>query len=183
MLENITSAGIRKYGVDIPAHGVTICVYGGEDKDIAEAVYNKKSNGAATGGNKEITHIAKDYHNAVYQYKILRPSEVPFFIKLTLDSNTSLSSKQLYGLKEALFSDFYGRNPVSGNTRISLASTVYASRFYIPALAVAGVNNIHHIEIALGKNGASTATYTDMLQINGNEEPVLNMDNIIILDS
>ena len=181
VLENIGPDPVIKYGVEVPGHGVTICVYGGEDEAIAAAIYNKKDNGADTGGNTPITYTAADYSNAVYDYLIMRPETVNFWIKITLGTGTALTPEEEAALKFALYQDFYGINPQSGNPRIGLASTVYASRFYYPAIAVEGVKNIQSIEIALNQDTPAPDGYADVAIINGDQEPVLSVENIMVV--
>lgn len=178
VLENIGPDPVIKYGVTVPGHGVTICVYGGEDADIAEAIYNKKDNGADTGGNTSITHLAADYHNAVYEYKIMRPETVNFWAKVVLGSGVSLADSQISELKNAIYNDFYGLNTVTGNARVGLASTIYASRFYAAALAVEGIKNIQSIEIALSQSQPSSTGYAGLVNIGGDQEPVMALSNV-----
>lgn len=168
-LENIGPAPVVKYGVEVPAHGVTICVAGGEDAAIAEAIYNKKGNGADTGGNTAIAHTAAEYHNAVYDYLIMRPTPINFWIRVTLGPTSVPTEAQIAALIDALYQDFHGLNATSGNSRIGLASTVYASRFYGPAMAVAGVRNIQSIEIALSADPPEVAARTAAAEGDGCE--------------
>jgi uncharacterized phage protein gp47/JayE len=179
VLENIGPNPAVQYGVTVPGHGVTICVYGGEDAAIAEAVYRKKDNGCDTGGNTTVTHTAADHHNAVYTYRILRPATVNLRIKVTLGAGSAATADQVAALKDALYRDFYGLNEQSGNARIGLASTVYASRFYCPALGVPGISNIRSIQIALGADAPEN--YADVVTINGNQEPVIALANITVM--
>ena len=189
VLENIGPDPVVKYGVTVPGHGVTVCVYGGEDAAIAEAIYNKKDNGCDTGGNTLITHTAADYHNAVYEYLIMRPETVNFWIKVTLGaadgSGRTLTSSQAAALKQALYEDFYGLHATSGNARVGLASSVYASRFYAPAMAAlsasGALTNIHSVEIALCANAPSDADYRDMVAVRGDQEPVTSTANISVV--
>lgn len=179
VLENIGPDPVVKYGVTVPGHGVTVCVYGGEDEAIAQAIYNKKDNGCDTGGNMPIVYTAADYHNAVYEYLIMRPETVNFWIKVTLGAGSAPTSAQVAALKEALYQDFYGLNQASGNSRIGLASTVYASRFYCPAMAVDGINSIQSIEVALSAD--TPGAYADVITINGDQEPVTSTANIAVV--
>lgn len=179
VLENIGPNPVVKFGVTVPGHGVTVCVYGGEDEAIARAIYNKKDNGCDTGGNAPIVYTAAGYHNAVYEYLIMRPQTVNFWIKVTLGAGNMPSLAQIAALKEALYQDFYGLNKQSGNARIGLASTVYASRFYCPAMAVVGIKSIQSIEIAL--SATAPGAYADFLTINGDQEPVTSTANIAVV--
>ncbi|MDR2075950.1 MAG: hypothetical protein LBP61_03320, partial [Desulfovibrio sp.] len=67
----------------------------------------------------------------------------------------------------------------SGNARVGLASTVYASRFYCPAMAVDGIKNIQSIEIAL--SAEAPGAYADVVSVSGDQEPVLATDNISVV--
>jgi hypothetical protein len=179
ILENIGPNPAIQYGVTVPGHGIVVCVYGGEDAAIAEAIYRKKDNGCDTGGNTTVTHTAADHHNAVYTYKILRPATVNFRIRVTLGAGGAPTTAQVAALKDALWRDFYGLNEQSGNARIGLASTVYASRFYCPALGVPGIRNIQSIQIALGAD--TPGNYADVVVINGDQEPTMSMANIAVI--
>ena len=106
----------------------------------------------------------------------MRPETVNFWIRVILGAGSRPTDSQMAALKDALYRDFYGLNQDSDSSRIGLASTVFASRFYTPALAVEGIRNIQSVEIALSAD-APTA-YNDVLAINGDQEPVLATDNI-----
>lgn len=176
VLENIGPDPVVKYGVIVPGHGITVCVYGGDDGDIAEAIYRKKDNGCDTGGNTTIVYATPDYHNAIYEYKILRPETVNFWIQVTLGEQPDMTQSVVEALKLALYNDFYG---LGKNPRVGLAQTVYASRFVCPAISVPGVQNVLNIGVAL-TNGASPQ-YTPVVTINGDQEPVLSLANIFVI--
>ncbi|MGL4208295.1 MAG: baseplate J/gp47 family protein [Candidatus Adiutrix sp.] len=175
ILENISPEPIILYGVTVPAHGVTICVYGGDDEAIAEIIYRKKDAGCDTGGNTELLYIATDYHNAVYRYRIVRPRPVNFHLKVTLGSGQmgNFSSE----IKNAVFNNFYGLLNHDGQSRVGLAKTVYASRFYGAVMGVSGVQQLHSIDIALGD---FPTNYGQVIDINADQEPVLSRDNITV---
>ncbi len=181
VLENISPAPIVKYGVTVPGHGVTICVYGGEDEAIAEAIYRKKSNGSDTGGNTRVVYKAADYHGAVYEYLILRPDTVNFWIRVRLGAGTFFTQGVSEALKQALFDDFHGRNGNSDNPRVGLAQTVFASRFFCPALGVPGVKNIQEIKVAFSDDLPPEAAFSDVVSIGGGQMPVISPANILII--
>jgi uncharacterized phage protein gp47/JayE len=179
VLENIGPNPVIKYGVEVPGHGVTICVYGGEDGDIARAIYQKKDNGCDTGGNTDVTYVAEDYHHALYEYKILRPEPVNFWIQITLGNGSNATAETRQALKEALYRNFYGLDDDSDNARVGMASTVFASRFYSSAMAVEGIKNIQSIKIALSPD--TPWDYADVIVINGSQVPTISTDNISVL--
>lgn len=180
VLENIGPNPIVEYGVTIPGHGVTICIYGGSNDDIAEGIYRKKDNGADTGGNTTVKYTATEIPgNPVYTYLILRPTPINFWVRITVSEQ--LTATTIAAIKQAVFDDFYGINAQSGNRRVGLASTVFASRFYCPVLAVDGVRAVISIEIALSVNKPSASGYGDSVTIRGDQEPVLATSNIDVI--
>jgi uncharacterized phage protein gp47/JayE len=183
VLENIGPTPIVKYGVTVPGHGVTVCVYGGEDEAIAEAIYRKKANGADTGGNTRVVYSAADFHNAAYEYLILRPETINFWIRVKLGAGTFFTGALTEALKQALFNDFYGLNRESNSPRVGLAQTVFASRFYCPAMSVPGVRNIQEIEVALSEGPPPETAFADVVAINADQAPVISPANILIYAS
>lgn len=183
VLENIGPNPVTKYGVNVPGHGVTICVYGGEEADIAEAIYNKKDAGCDTGGNTEVTYLAEDYAGACYTYKILRPETVNFFVRVTLgnpEDGAPVTPALIKTVKESVYYDFLGLNQLSGNARVGLASTVYASRFYVSVMGLDMVKSLRGIDIALSETSEG-ASFRDVIAIRGDQEPVMTPENVIVI--
>lgn len=183
VLENIGPFPVVKYGVTVPGHGVTICVFGGEDLDIARAIYQKKDNGADTGGNTEITYTAADYGNAVYTYMILRPEPINFWFRVVLSPDSILTDETTAAIKQALFNDFYGTGPDPTHGRVGLASTVYASRFVNTILQIDGVKGVMRLGIALSETTPADDAYAEVLTIRGDQEPATVTDNMFITKS
>jgi uncharacterized phage protein gp47/JayE len=175
VLENIGPDPITRYGVAVPGHGVTICIFGGRDEDVARVIYEKKDAGCDTGGNTVVTHVAGDMGGAVYEFRIVRPQAVNLWAKVELGVGEQLDEALTARVKAAVLADFGGANASSGNPRVGLASTVYASRFY-SAVTAAGVRNLYGISIRLGDSGA----YGAAIQIRGDQEPVMSGANIIV---
>jgi hypothetical protein len=182
VLENNGPDPVEQYGVTVPGHGVTICIFGGEEEDIARAIYEKKDGGCDTGGNAIVTHIAQDYGGAVYAYKILRPDTVNFWVRVTLGPGSPLTPALAAAIKEAVYRDFLGENSHTRQPRLSLASTVYASRFAHAVTALEQVRNLLSVDIALGDNPQAD-DYSPMVNIRGDQEPVMTLENIDIREN
>ena len=181
VLENVGPDPVLKYGVEVPGHGVTICIFGGSDDEIAKIIYEKKDAGCDTGGNTEIVYVNADYHNAIYRYKILRPEPVNFWVKIRLGSSESLNPAAMLAIKEAVYDDFLGENEHTRQPRLGLAQTVYASRFYHPVNALDIVRDLAGVSIALTDETPNDADYVEVIDIRGDQEPVMTIDNIIIV--
>jgi uncharacterized phage protein gp47/JayE len=178
VLENIGPDPIVKYGVTVPGHGVTICIFGGRDEDIAELIYRKKDAGCDTGGNTEVVYVEPERTGAVYRFKILRPSTVNFWVKVKMSGEEPLTEGLVNRIKQAVSDDFHGLDPDTMHPRVGLASEVFASRFYCPVLNL-GVKSLAQVTIALGPNPAAAA-YGLKVTINGNQEPALALANVLV---
>lgn len=177
VVENDTSGMIYEHGVAIEPHSLYISVYGGSDEDIARAIYLKKSGGCATStGNTQVTHVAEDFHGATYVYNIMRPTPIAFRIKIEIELVSNTPSTVVDDLKQALYDDFYGNNTASANTRIGMASRIFASRFYVAAIKTAGVVSLVTLQIAL-----NAGSFSDVVDISADITPVLTFDDIDVI--
>ena len=172
VLENAGPEPATLYGVQVGGHSVAVCVYGGEDADIAQAIYQKKDAGCGTSGNHSVTYTAEN--GAVYTYQIVRPETETFSVQVAIPGASSLSQSVQQAIQQAVVTDFLGQGQ---NARVGLASTVYASRFYPAVLAVEGVIQLTSIEIALGSGG-----FSDAVTINADIEPTMTTDNVTIVE-
>lgn len=178
VLENTGDDPIVKHNVTIPGHSVAICIYGGSVDDIAAAIYNKKDAGCGTTGNTTIVHQAEEpgFGPTAYTYKILVPTPTDVGVRVTINQSETTPADAVNKIKSAIASDFLGEDPYSGNARVGLASTVYASRFAVAVVKTAGVQDLVSIEIKLG-NGA----WGPSIVIDGETEPVIQESDIEVV--
>lgn len=178
VLENTQDDPITLHGVEIPGHSVAICIYGGDVKDIARTIYLKKDAGCGTTGNTTIAHTADEpgFGNATYTYEILIPTPTNVGIRVTINKTDLTPTDVVTRIQNAIVSDFLGENPQSGNARVGLASTIYASRFAVAVVKTAGVQDLVSIEIKLG-----SGSYGPSITINGATEPVIQDTDIEVV--
>ena len=177
VLENTTNADKTIKGVTLAGHSVYISVYGGDNTDIARAIYNKIDGGVGTQGNTMLTYnpasdnIA-DQPDALYTYYIERPDTVETAVKVTVsdDETTGLTN----AIKEAVVDNFNGN---SSFRRVKMGDTLYASRFYADVIK-AGVTMLENIEI---KYPAATGSYADSIDIPASELPTISVDDVIVV--
>ena len=167
VLENITNQSITSYGVQLTSHSIGVCVYGGNDEDIAKAIYKKKDAGCGTSGTDAVTYVDPEYPDETYEYKIFRATAERVYIKIT--SYQKVSDEVQATLKEAILADFNGEG---SNARATMAQTLYASRFFYVAQSLTSV--------VLQKATLSVdgSTYSDSLVINANQMPTLQATDI-----
>lgn len=72
-------------GVSMVAHSVYACVDGGTDNDVAVALLNNKSSGAAWNGGESVT-VTDSFTDQEYVVKFDRPDEISILIKVTVKS-------------------------------------------------------------------------------------------------
>lgn len=175
VLENPRDAPYSEHGILIPGHSVAICIYGGDDSAIAETIYMKKDAGCGTTGGTTVSYTAADYGNAVYSYSIVRPTPTDVKLAVEINRTDSTSATVEQDIKDAIIADFNGQDTNSGNTRVGLAQTLYASRFAVAVIKTAGVSDLVGITVALG-----TGTAGASIAIPGNVEPTISAADITV---
>lgn len=174
ILENTTSTPRVEGGVEIPGHSVFISVSGGDDTEIAKAIYMKKDAGCGTAGNTDVSYVAPDVYNKKYTFKIERPTPLAFAIQVNMRLTPTTPSDIEDRVKKAILDNFNGNDNTVGRVRIG--STLYASRFY-GTVTIAGVQDLVSIKIAAPNTNPQ---WVDEVVINANQAPVLSIDDIII---
>jgi uncharacterized phage protein gp47/JayE len=173
VLENRNKYSMVKQGVYIGAHSVAVCVYGGNDDDIAETIYNKLDAGCGTYGNTPVSYTSED--GVVNTYQIERPDAVNVYITVTVNNTANINNSTVDKVKQAVYNDFLGLDPNSGNVRRGCGQIIYASSFSVAAIKTAGVTDL--VSITIGKAANPLLNSITML---ATEEPVIDMDNIVV---
>lgn len=173
VLENKTNSSVTENGVAIDPHSVAICVYGGENEDIAECIYNKLDAGCGTVGETQVEYTSSD--NVKNTYNIIRPTATSLYVEVTLNKTASTQSTVIEDVQNAIYNDFYGNDPNSGNTRRKCGSTIYASSFSIAIVKTAGVSDLVSVYI-----GRTQPVGDNAVTMDADEEPVIELDNIVV---
>ncbi len=164
VLENYGSEEKTLFGVSVPGHSIAVCVAGGNDEAIAEAIYRKKDAGCGMVGSHQVTYTDKEASNAKYGYPIIVPTATNVFVRVTLFT-TSVDAAMQEKIVGAIVSDAAGQG---SNDRVGLAQTLYGSRFWGAVLAQTSIP-IKSIQVALGK----ASGFSDSVTINADVEPVI----------
>ena len=170
VLENFTNLKQTQYELELEPHSIAVCIVGGEDADIARVIFERKSGGCGTNGDTEVTYIDTEHFNASYTYKIVRPTAVDFSVKVEFFDD-DMNAETQAAVKEAITKDFLGELE---NSRVTLASTVYASRFYqyVQSVTTAPIKAIT-VGLDDGALGAS-------VDVPANESPTISDDTITL---
>lgn len=100
----------------LPAHSITAVVEGGEDKDIATAIYFKKTPGCYTNGTTSIALNTLSGNEATIRF--YRPTNVNVRVKISIKQLSGYNSAYADEIKEAVYN--YLAN-------LDIAETVYRS--------------------------------------------------------
>lgn len=140
-------------GVALVANSIYVCVEGGSNADVAQAIWTKKPPGCAYTGNTSVTvtddNSGYEAPYPTYTVTFQRPSSLPFVFEVTIATNQFVPSDAQAQIQAAIQSSFAGND---GGPRARIGSQVFASRFYanveklgawanIRSLLVGSINN------------------------------------------
>ena len=175
ILENTTNVDKTEKGVTLAGHSVYISVYGGDNNDIAKAIYNKLDAGCGTNGNTLVSYNPSSDEpetqpDMSYSYYIERPTAVSTAIVVTVaDQQTTTLTN---AIKQAVVDNFNGN---SNYRRVKMGDTLYASRFYNDVIK-AGVTSLKTIKIKY----PTSATAADSVDIDADEIPTISASDVTV---
>lgn len=171
VLENPTNAAITQFGVSINPHSILVAIVGGEDEQIAQTIYQRKDAGCGTTGSYQVSFTDSRFYNATYVYNIVRPQNQALKVKIEFFA-TSMNPTEKNNVIQAVINDVLGQG---ANDRVSLASTVYASRFYAAIQSAIAVP-VASIQVALG-----SGAFGSSVQIPANVEPTIQESDVSLV--
>lgn len=171
-LENYESTTQTIKSVSLVAHSVWACVEGGYDAEVAQALFESKTVGAAYNG--DVTVNVTDPHNQrSYQVKFSRPVDVNVILKVTVKSS---------GIDLASLIPKYVMNYVNGLVEgdVSFVVGVDVSPFEIAAAI-----NMQNPSITVTKVEVSKASpvswSTNVLSMNANQIARITESGITVI--
>lgn len=147
--ENNTDNDLLVDNIIILHRSLYVCVVGGTDSDVAQAIWTKKGLGVNYSGNTTVTvqDTQSGYSPPYPSYSISfqRPAGASFFFEVRLANNITIPSDALTQIQNALVNAFAGAD---GGPRARIGSTVYASRYYAPIVMLGPWVQLIELEIA-----------------------------------
>lgn len=163
---------------EIPAHTVYIAVVGGNDLDVAKAIYKKKDGGCNLTGNtiEKVIDNENDIGAPYPEYDISfnRPDSLPIKFIVTLRNSSSLPSDITEKVKASVMDTFSGKN---GSQRARIGSEIFSSNYFGPIAQIA--NSVQILSIKVG----TTTVNLDSVQIGIDQVPTINEDDISVVIS
>lgn len=156
--ENDTGSPLTVGGVVLVAHSLYVAVVGGDEDDVARAIWTKKAPGCAYNGNttvvvEDTSGYSPPYPSYNVTFEI--PDALPILFLVAIVDNPQVPSDAATQIQNAIISAFSGAD---GGARARIGSTIYASRFYAPVAALGAWVQI--ISILIGSPNTSAASFT-----------------------
>jgi uncharacterized phage protein gp47/JayE len=146
----------------VPGHSIAMVVEGGEDEDVAFAIYANKSAGCGTYGTTTIS-VEDPYYELTIDINFFRPTYVDIFLTLTITPLTGYTSAIADDIKAAL-ADYLDTLEIGEDLTLSAlyavamgVTDIKAPAFSITALT-AGQQGLSSISVTTGGTGYTTDT-------------------------
>lgn len=150
-LDNPEDMTINKGVTNYPMvqHSLYVAVVGGDDYEIARAIWERKNIGCNYNGNTTVT-VTDDsgysYPQPSYQVTFMRPVVLPIKFEVSIVNDPSLPSSIVQLVKDAILTRFNG---IDGDSRERIGSAIFASRYYAAASAASTAAAIISILIGI----------------------------------
>lgn len=158
-------------------HSIFVSVIGGENADIAKAIYDNLSAGCDYNGNTSVD-ITNEYSGAVETVKFYRPTQFDIYVKVQIQNNASLPDDYENIVKQAVYNNFYGLDSTKINNepllRLKMNDDLYSSRF-TPSILNVGIANVLTVQLSL-----DGSEWVNNIHIPITANPTLDLNNIII---
>lgn len=174
--DNKTNVNKTIDGYTLSPHSIYVAVIGGDDDDIAEAIYNSVSAGCDYNGNTTV-NVTDPNTDAVEAVTFMRPTQLPLYVKVTIQDDGDLPDGYETIVRQAVYNNFYGLDTsttISGEAilRVIMNTDLYASRF-LPSILNAGISQLLRVEIS-----SDNSTWADFIHVPISNEPTLELENI-----
>lgn len=164
-------------GYTLTPHSIFVSVIGGENADIAKALYDNLSAGCDYNGNTSV-NITNEYSGAVETVKFYRSTQFDIYVKVQIQNNASLPDDYINIIKQAVYNNFYGLDDLKINNepllRLKMNDDLYSSRF-TPSILNVGIANVLTVQLSL-----DGSTWVNNIHIPITANPTLDQSYITI---
>lgn len=161
----------------VPGHCVYVAVVGGNDDDVAKAIYQRKNGGCNLTGNTTISVVDDDSGVAipypVYQIRFERPASLAVKFSVSIKSSTSLPANISDLVKASVLDTFNGASDFSSRARVG--GLIFASSYYSGIAAIS--NSVLILSVKVG----STTADQDSLEVGVDQSPTLSESDIEVI--
>ena len=149
-------------GDGVPGHSIAMVVEGGDDDDVAFAIYANKSAGCGTYGTTTVP-VLDPYYELTIDIDFFRPTYVDIFLTLTITPLTGYTSAIADDIEEAL-ADYLDTLEIGEDLTLSAlyAVAMGVTELKSPAFSItaltAGKQGLASVSVTTGGSGYTTAT-------------------------
>ncbi|WP_459176987.1 baseplate J/gp47 family protein [Ewingella americana] len=155
-----------------------VCAYGGEDTDVAEAIFSTKNPGANLNGNKTYVVEDKDNYSAPYpQYTMQwqEASPLRIYFNVQLEANQNLPSDITAQVQNMVASVFNGG--YEGIAKARIGSRISAGIYYAPIISISP-DYVSILSLTISINGT---TYTQSTTAGIDQIPTIQTSDIQVV--
>lgn len=162
VIDNYTNAPVTVGGVTIAANSLFVCVYGGDDNDVAKAIWQKKNGGCSYTGTTSV--VVQDTDNGysipypTYTVKFTPARTLPTVVKVEIANNSQIPSDAQNQITNAVLSVFNGTDNTNLG-RPKIGASLFGNRFYAPIAALGSWAQIINIQVG-SENNTDAAHWT-----------------------
>ncbi|HFJ2313383.1 TPA: baseplate J/gp47 family protein [Campylobacter coli] len=163
--ENVTNEPLEVSGVTLTPHSICLVVDGGENEDIANAMFNSRATGCDMVGDTEVTILLDSQK---YTYKFYRPTAVPLKAEVKVSATGAIIPSNYESEVKNVLSNFINNLDINKNiTQPLLANNL-----------IKNITDLNILDIQFGlKSGV--IGYTN-IQLKLNEIASISVDDITV---
>lgn len=176
---NRTAAIVNKGTTNFPvlAHSLYICVYGGTDEDVANAIFTTYNPGANLNGDTNFIVYDTENYSAPYpQYDMQWQRAIPtsVYFKIELDSSLNPPSDISTQVKNMITSVFNGG--YDGIAKARIGSTINSGKYYAPVISISP-DSVGILSLQVSLNGT---TFTPSVTMGIDQIPTIQDSDITV---
>ncbi|WP_289365808.1 baseplate J/gp47 family protein [Pantoea stewartii] len=162
----------------VVGHSVYICVYGGADADVAEAIFQTCNPGANMNGDTTFTVYDTQNYSAPYPEYVMqwqRAITTPVYFRVTLDKTLNPPSDITVQVRKMITQVFTGG--YDGIAKARIGATINASKYYAPVISISpDTVGILSLEVSL-----DGSTYGPSVTMGIDRIPTIQDSNITVV--
>ncbi len=180
---NRTDATVNQGATSFPvvSHSQYVCVYGGTDADVAEAIFTTKNPGVNLNGDTTFVVEDKENYSQPYpQYTMQwqRAGPIRVYFKVEIDDDpVNLPSDITEQIKNVVASVFNGT--YAGSTKARIGSRISGGAYYEPVISISP-QYVSIISIQVSLDGS---TWSSSVTAGVDQVPTVQLSDIEVIKS
>lgn len=164
--ENVTNGPLEVSGVTLTPHSICLVVDGGENENIANAMFNSRATGCDMVGDTEVTILLD---NQKYTYKFYRPTAVPLKAQVKVSATGAIIPSNYESEVKNVLSNFINNLDINQNiTQPLLANNL-----------IKNTTDLNILDVKFGLKSGDVG-YTN-IQLKLNEIASIRVDDITVI--